>query len=166
MTSRTVTILLLVVLPSIISSLFLLMDQAWGEINEGLLSLYLSGAVYAQFLRYYPEWERPEKCFEKIGFENAVSEYQFSRKLFYVTLAILILILIVLSMSRYHLYTGVFFVYGDSIRLSLNYAIWALLPSVTALGVRFASHYLKNDFDYYLAKAYFKATRCKAASIA
>src|SRR5919112_1081971 len=92
MTSRIITILLLLVLPCI---LFVMMTILFSIYFLGAQVIFFSWVVlyginFFVYIPYYTK-DKPEKYFIKIGFAEAAVEYQFSRKLFLIAIALSIL---------------------------------------------------------------------------
>jgi hypothetical protein len=163
-TARTITILLFVVLPFVIGILLLIyqiiseMTKESSPISSPLLALIV-GTFFVDWFWYIPYHTRdkPEKYFKKIGFEHAVSEYQFSKKLFYVVVAISILIIV---------YSIIFpFTIRDIPHLIVGSMALPIFVNLIVLTIRFGSQYARKDFDFYWTRAYFVVSSQKEYSL-
>jgi len=87
---------------------------------------------------------------------EAVKEYQFSRKLFGVTAAIMIFLLI-LGGGRVFIYLYGQLSYLQAQILGFTTLFVLIISSLATiiLAIRFANHYARKDFSFYLAGAYY-----------
>jgi hypothetical protein len=166
MTSRIITILLLLVLPSI---LFVMMITLFFIYFLGAQVIFFSfvllyGINFFVYIPYYTR-DKPEKYFKKIGFTEAAMEYQFSNKLFLIVIALSILffvfIYLVTELTVIPFAPSLAELPNYQLNLILIHLLELTLVSSTAvviLAIRFILQRARKDFNFYLARAYFKVS--------
>jgi hypothetical protein len=157
--ARTIDILLLIMIPLISGALvgksFDNESEFWPRVLGIVGILVFIGAVFIDFFWYIPYHTRdkPERYFNKLGYENAVSGYQFSRKLFYVVFVIVFLSLVLMTILDNS--------YPGPIPPILLFLFEFPALTLIVLATRFAFQHLRKDFDFYWAKAYFNVSSTK-----
>jgi hypothetical protein len=140
------------------------LDDAVEVILYSFVVIY--GINYFVYIPYYTI-DKPEKYFKKIGFTEAAIEYQFSRKLFLIAIAlsisffVFVILIIFLEIAVYRIPPLPSSL--ESLKLPHFFIVFILLEfmlvSITAvaiLGIRFTLQLARKDFNFYLAKVYFK----------
>jgi hypothetical protein len=128
----------------------------------------LYGINFFVYIPYYTK-DKPERYFKKIGFAEAAIEYQFSKKLFLIAIALAIsffvFLILILTLGIAVLgTTEVSSSPGEILQHQLPFFIGLLLlecvlvssTAVAILGIRLALQLARKDFNFYLARAYFK----------
>jgi hypothetical protein len=165
--SRVITLLWLIILPSI---LLILVSLAYGsEYRYDLVRALATddlvralatgfGVVYLAAFGVYIPYHAINyvKYFKKTGAVEAAKEYQFSKKLFYVAPAIVIFFFLLRQ-------TGVSSYFYDQLPNEQdNIVFWTFTFFLTIftlatviLAIRFGAQYAREDFSFYLARAYY-----------
>jgi hypothetical protein len=154
--SRVITLLWLIVLPSI---LLIILEIDWYNLSVTsptttpasivvtipfVLLFFIYLFAFAAYLHDVPN--NYAKYSKETHAVEAVKEYQFSKKLFYVAAAISIFSLF-LFLSRRQTVEGDIYFFGFFL---------TIFPLATViLGTRFAAQYARKDFGFYLARAYY-----------
>jgi hypothetical protein len=153
-TSSPINILILIILPVIISLLVFVFRVPEEGIPSFLAAFSLLGYLMFVLTRYIGKFDdpellfKPEEYFKKFKDQDVVSEYQFVRKLVYPALAISLSLLIIQQFEFYPFPRNSDL--HDEIEVMVVMAFLPVSASIPRLIL-----YLRKDFDYYLAKAYF-----------
>jgi hypothetical protein len=158
-TSSPINIFLLIVLPVILLLLLnFLTNRVWGEgtimsyVTQGVAFLFVWFPImwrYVVFEDIAMMWGKPDEYFKKFGDEGVISEYQFSRKLFYAAIVVFIPLFIITQFELYPFHKD------SDLYLITSSIEEALFLPLFVSGPRLGMD-LKKDFDYYLARAYFR----------
>lgn len=159
MINRVVTLLWLIILPSIL--LIIVMHGYYYSsitIEPWTIAASLLFLIYtAAFLGYAPyHVDHYREIPKKEGVVEAVKEYQFSRKLFGVTAAIMIFLLILGGGRVFiYLYGQLSYLQAQILGFTILFVLVISSLATIILAIRFVNHYARKDFGFYLATAYY-----------
>jgi hypothetical protein len=176
--NRWDTLVLMLILPFLNATLGTIGYAAFEFEDTGLLFFIPLGIAvllgiatfFLSFFYYIPHHtkDKPKRYFEKSGFVETAKEYRFARKVFYVMAAITIL-------NFLWYYTTGFLIRFTNQQLSIQqftilttiftYFLAAAAMPTVVLAIRFALHYIRKDFGFYLARAYFAVSSQKEDSV-
>lgn len=151
LTSKTLIVLLLLVLPSIFLLPTWFREQGlWDYMDIFYLPVVVPTVIIPiRYIQAHTQ-DPPEKYFMKFGAKRAIKDYVLSIRFLYVT----IIVPVVWFSINIWYQTQINFLSFEPLFLFSVYVWYMILISIT-LTIKLAWQHSRNDFDFYLAKAYY-----------